>query len=137
MRGSKQPATSQSQETQGWPTSRTSAALIKHARLLSPESSDSAQYLSSHAGRPDAALHRSANNDKSFPKATEMLRFTRSERHRTGIRDSSGPGLSGGLSRGVFSAVAFGCKDAFHCLVLKGTVQRRCCPFRGRRCQCC
>lgn len=65
-----------------------------------------------------------AKNDKSLQKAMEMLHFTRGDGQGThsprvpapGVRDSSGPGLGGGLPgepECVFSAVAFGCKDAF------------------------
>lgn len=84
---------------QGWPTSRrshNSAGVRQHAKLHFPESSDSAQYLSSHAGWTEAALHRSAKNDKSLHKAIEILGFTRQRptytspaHQRGGICDSS------------------------------------------------
>lgn len=43
-----------------------------------------------------------------------MLRFTRSERHRAGMLPLLDPGSAVACRQGrsVFSAVAFGCKDA-------------------------
>lgn len=106
---------------------------MKHARLPVPESPDSAQYLPSRPGRRDAALHRHAKNDKSLRKAMEMLRFTRCGRQRAAMRGPSGPGLSGGLPGEPECVLS--CRIWMQrCvgLVLKGNVQKRCCPFRQR-----